>query len=201
MPRGRPRDQPPAQPARNGFETAGAGHCPPANRRALLRVVDRGQTKTRFAIHEPGCLRRADCDRVEHFTEDRKSASTISTVKVEVRVCATRCRFDFSHSLLQSASAGRNVITVFHSVNKCTRFFCGGRGPCDTGEVTREHACMPTAATHIHRRKTHASLKANSCKACNARERIDLHAGESLHRNRRRNEVVNISPLPTHAQD
>ncbi|MGH8072959.1 MAG: hypothetical protein ACREO4_02665 [Lysobacter sp.] len=129
---------------------------------------------------------------MKHFTGERNSASTISTVKVEVRVCAARCRFDFSHSLLQSASAGRNVITVFHSVNKSARFFSDGRELCDTDEVAREQGCTSIAVVHASQRKTHETLKANTCKASKATARIDAHASNRMHRNMRRSEVVNI---------
>src|SRR3546814_17757690 len=81
-------------------------------------------TATRVACIRPVRLRevfhRGKEIHVHHF--DRQGGGP---------VCTARCRVVFAHSLPQSGSAGRNLITVFHSVNKCSRFFFSGRRTCD----------------------------------------------------------------------
>lgn len=58
-----------------------------------------------------------------------------------------RCRDDLAHSLSQEASAGRNLITLFHSVNNLAKYFSAPRRR-DGGRWRRQRHVVevPTAA-------------------------------------------------------
>ena len=57
------------------------------------------------------------------FAEETNPASTVSTARSEVRFVPRVVALSRTHSLPQETSAGRNLITLFRTVNNLARFF------------------------------------------------------------------------------
>ncbi len=65
-------------------------------------------------------------------------------------------------------SAGRNLITVFHSVNKCAKFFSGDREACVTCVALVESVAASRATVRSTPRNLYATLKVKRCVAFKA---------------------------------
>ncbi len=142
---------------------------------------------TRVACIRPLRLRevfhRGKEIRVHHF--DRQGGGS---------VCTARCRVVFAHSLPQSRSAGRNLITVFHSVNKCSRFFFDDRRACDGHGVATGKAGSPSTTTATLQRESVDALKASNCRALRSTRGRVVVAPEHMRAEPWRNDMVNFSP-------
>lgn len=126
-PKGRPNKNPGSQ-TRTGLQEAGRQRCHQGF--GCHRRRERGQHFCRGS--EPN-VHRFDCPGGGPF-------------------CAACCRAWFSHSRLQETSAGRNLITLFMTVNNPAYFFFG--------PLARNAAPMPPRArsenARAHRRVRHA---------------------------------------------
>ena len=113
----RTRDQPPARSARrNG---CGTGQCVPhqAGRRSLAMKKPAARCAAGFGHGRLRFEWAAICRRTVHLHPPFDVAGGIPCRD-------TGCRVAFAHSLPQGTSAGRNLITVFSTVNNlCKSFF------------------------------------------------------------------------------
>ncbi len=91
-----------------------------------------------------GCHRRRECG--QHFCRGSESCVHRFDCPGGGPFCAACCRAGFSHSRLQETSAGRNLITLFHTVNNRAYFFSGP--PARTAAASAAHAFVECARAH-----------------------------------------------------
>lgn len=149
----RTRDQPPARQARRyGF--GGIARC-------------RGDAFRRLApIKKPAAANAAGFDHgcIHAFREGCGAGVHLFDVAGGGACAAAGYRVGFDHSLLQETSAGRNLITVFSTVNNLSRIIFAARVPFVARACVRciGNECRKRARTHAqqHARFLHASIGA-----------------------------------------
>lgn len=100
---------------------------------------------------------------------------------------AARCRVRCTHSLPQETSAGRNLITLFRTVNNSGNFFSGPASPAPAGNRRRRRRERATIARRASHRKLSNTLKAIFGAAFSASKFFSrAHASRCAHRDEAR---------------
>lgn len=168
------------QPPTRGARRNGSGIAPGRNRgridgAAAARAdgagrASGGQTKTRAAKREPGCIKQVVSDVIEvvdvigkesgqHFCRGSEPCVHRFDCPGGGPICAACCRAGFSHSRLQETSAGRNLITLFMTVNNPADFFLGPLPGSATPSSPRARFENPRALRRVRPQLRSSSLK------------------------------------------
>lgn len=133
---------------RGGGDGASAGtadECGRQNRRPNKNPARRVRTGLQGAgrqrcHREGGCHRRRECG--QHFCRGSEPCVHRFDCPGGGPICAACCRAGFSHSRLQETSAGRNLITLFRTVNNPADFSFRRPRPDDASRAS------PAASTN-----------------------------------------------------
>lgn len=168
------------QPPTRGARRNGSGIAPGRNRgridgAAAARAdgagrASGGQTKTRAAKREPGCIKQVVSDVIEvvdvigkesgqHFCRGSEPCVHRFDCPGGGPICAACCRAGFSHSRLQETSAGRNLITLFMTVNNPADFFLGPLPGSAAPSSPRARFENPRALRRVRPQLRSSSLK------------------------------------------
>lgn len=110
-------------------------------RRTRTRLHGTGRQRCHLGF---GCHRRRECG--QHFCRGSESCVHRFDCPGGGPFCAACCRAGFSHSRLQETSAGRNLITLFHTVNNRAYFF--SRPPVPTAAPSVARSFVEYARAH-----------------------------------------------------
>lgn len=162
----RTRDQPPARQAhRTGF--GGVARCCRAN--AVRRCLPNKKPAAAFAAG-------FDQGRFHAFGEGCEAGVHLFDVAGGSACTAAGCCVVFDHSLLQESSAGRNLITLFSTVNNLSRLFFVVRRRA--ARCKRPSCFAPHVAPHacMHARPHADSPRASVGAVCSTCSHASMHS-------------------------